>query len=201
MQLPARTESRVALKGRESNSKHTYMSRAMYTQKYKNTSCHRQTPATRIFIFSDNLHPFKKEAIRLSIPVLGKSHVHRQVNTDSLQTLSLPFSFQPSWTDAPTLVIDNHNGQHVVFAQHHSELVAANTANRRAKTTQYQDREKEKESEKRGGGLQERGGKKRGARPDPFIQKNYDNMSPSLYSIGCLGDPLIIILHPTEVPQ
>lgn len=68
----------------------------------------------------------------MSITVLGKSHVHGQINTDSLQTLSLPFSFQPSWTDAPTLVIDNHNGQHVVFAQHHSELVGANTAKRRA---------------------------------------------------------------------
>lgn len=90
--------------------------------------------------------------------------------TDRFSKLLL--SFRPTSTDAPTLVIDNHNGQHVVFAQHHSELVASNTAKRSAVTTEHPRhgvKEKERGKRREGGELQKRGEeKKKGASPRPI---------------------------------
>lgn len=103
------------------------MSSAVHTQ-----TQHARTDKTLtgISIYSDELRPVVNEAAHTSIPAWCRGGKKKNTKITRAQTDSPNSCFcsRPTLTDTPTLAIDNHNGQHVVFAQHHSsELVASNT--------------------------------------------------------------------------
>lgn len=154
--------------GGESNSnKHTYTDTCLVqcTHKY---SMQRQTKPWPRISMDMNCVP---SWMRLCIDQYLCMENH--MCTDRFSKLL--FSFRLTSTDTPTLVIDNHNGQHVVFAQHHSELVASNTAKCSAVTTEHPRhgvKEKERGKRREGGELQKRGEEKRGEWVrDPFRQR------------------------------
>lgn len=112
-------ESRVDQRGEVTTFTHTHVLSDWHRHTYTATVA---AACTSYIIVNDSLTNF--------VPLLSETHIRLQppantrMYTDTNKQSPISTVARFLLPNAPTLVIDNHNGQHVVFPHHHGEPAA-----------------------------------------------------------------------------